>query len=156
MNTYQCVGNSQWKVIPIKRHFARLIFGIIKRLNFLLVTFCSLLVTFCSLLLIFCSFLLTLCSLLFACCSLLFARCLLFFRPNYYEIKLLWTAKKWFDNSETPPDIFSLQIFSTCKIIFKVDIKSQLLPELISLWYLYHNIWTRFSLLLCSWKKKCS
>ena len=36
------------------------------------------------------------------------------------------------------------KVFSTCKPIFKVDIKSLILPKLISLWCLYYNIWTRF------------
>ena len=81
----------------------------------LLVTFCSLLVTICSLLVTFCSLLLARCSLLcysllFARCSLLFACCPLFFRSNYFKIKLLWSAKKWFDYNETPPQMFSLQI----------------------------------------------
>ena len=44
------------------------------------------------------------------------------------------------------------KVFSTCKTIFKVDIKSQILPELISLWCLYYNIWTPFYLLLCTWR----
>ena len=48
----------------------------------------------------------TFCSLLFAHCSLLFARLLV----AYCEIKLLWTAKKWFGYYETPPQIFCLQI----------------------------------------------
>ena len=39
------------------------------------------------------------------------------------------------------------KVFSTCKTIFKVDIKSQISPELTSLWCLYYNIWTRFYLL---------
>ena len=102
-------------------------------------------------------------------CSLLFARCSLLFRPNYCEIKLLWTAKEWFDYNETPRQIFSLQIseilffwmvvfkvFSTCKTISKVDIKSQILPELITLWCLYYNIWTRFYLILCTWRVRSS
>ena len=50
-------------------------------------TFCSLLVTFCSLLVTF--------------YLLLVAYC---------EIKLLWTANKWFGYYETPPQIFFLQI----------------------------------------------
>ena len=29
MNTYQCQGTSQGKIIPIKRRFAGLVFGII-------------------------------------------------------------------------------------------------------------------------------
>ena len=70
---------------------------------FLLVAHYFLLVTFYSLLVTFCSLLVTFCSLLFACCSLIF-------RPNYCEIKLLWTAKKWFDYNKTPPQIFSLQV----------------------------------------------
>ena len=98
---------------------------------------CSLLFGCCLLLFARCSLLFAHCSLLFARFSLLFARCSLFFRPNYCEIKLLSTAKKWFDNNETPPQIFSLQIteilVSTCKIICKVDLKSQILPELASL-----------------------
>ena len=44
------------------------------------------------------------------------------------------------------------KVFSTWKTIFKVDIKSQILPELISLWCLYNNIWTCFYLLLCTWR----
>ena len=49
--------------------------------------------------------------------------------------------KKWFDYNETPPQIFSLQIsetwlflgddFQSFLNIFKVDIKSQILPEFI-------------------------
>ena len=79
---------------------------------FLLVARCSLLFARCSLLsarcsLIFCSLLITFCSLLFARCSLLFARLLV----AYCEIKLLWTTKKCFGYYETPPQIFSLQIF---------------------------------------------
>ena len=95
------------------------------RLNFLLVARCSLLFGRCSLLVTFCSLLFARCSLLFAhyfllvahyfllvtFCSLLFACCCsLIFRPNYCEIKLLWTAKKWFDYNKTPPQIFSLQV----------------------------------------------
>ena len=76
----------------------------------LLVTFCLLLVARYFLLLVFCSLLVTLCSLLFALCSLFFARCSLFFHPNYCKIKLLWTAKKWFDYNKIPPQILSLQI----------------------------------------------
>ena len=110
----------------------------------------------CLLLFARCSLFFAHCSLLFARCLLLFACCSLSFRPNYCEIKLLWTAKKWFDNNETPPHIFSLQIFSTYKTIFKVDINSQILPELISLWRLYCKIWTRFYLLLCTWRVKSS
>ena len=48
------------------------------------------------------------------------------------------------------------KVFSTCKTIFKVDIESQILPELISLWCLYYNIWTRFYLLLCTWRVRSS
>ena len=48
------------------------------------------------------------------------------------------------------------KVFSTCKTIFKVDIKSQILPELISLWCLYNNTWTRFYLLLCTWRFRSS
>ena len=36
------------------------------------------------------------------------------------------------------------KVFSTCKTTFNVDIKSQIFLELISLWCLYYNIWTRF------------
>ena len=74
---------------------------------FLLVALCSLLFARCSLLSARCSLLNTFCSLLFARCSLLFARLLV----AYCEIKLLSTAKKWFGYYETPPQIFSLQIF---------------------------------------------
>ena len=48
------------------------------------------------------------------------------------------------------------KVFSTCKTIFKVDIKSQILPKLISLWCLYNNMWTRFYLLLCTWRVRSS
>ena len=48
------------------------------------------------------------------------------------------------------------KVFSTCKTIFKVIIKSQILPGLISLWCLYCNIWTRFYLLLCTWRVRRS
>ena len=44
-----------------------------------------------------------------------------------------------------------LKVFSTCKAIFKVDVKSEILPELITLWCIFYNIWTRFYLLLCTW-----
>ena len=77
----------------------------------LLVTFCLLLVTFCSLLVTICSLLVTFCLLLVTICSLLFARCSLLFRPNNCQIKLMWTAKEWFHYKQTPPQIFSLQIF---------------------------------------------
>ena len=39
------------------------------------------------------------------------------------------------------------KVFTPCKTIFKVDIKSPILPQMISLWCLYYNIWTRFYLL---------
>ena len=48
------------------------------------------------------------------------------------------------------------KVFSKGKTIFKVDIKLQVLPELTSLWCLYCNIWTRFSLLLCTWRVRSS
>ena len=48
------------------------------------------------------------------------------------------------------------KVFSTCKTIFKVDIQSQILPELISIWCLYYNVWTRFYLLLCTWRVRSS
>ena len=48
------------------------------------------------------------------------------------------------------------KIFTTCKTIFKVDIKPQILPEPISLWCLYYNIWTRFYLLLCTRRVRSS
>ena len=48
------------------------------------------------------------------------------------------------------------KVFSTCKTIFKVDIKSQILLELISLWCLYNNIWTRFYRLSCTWRVRSS
>ena len=96
-----------------------------ERLNFLLVARysllfarclllfarCSLLITFCSLLVARYFLLVDHCSLLFARCSLLFACCSWFFRPNYCKMKLLWTAKKWFDYNVAPPQILSLQIF---------------------------------------------
>ena len=77
----------------------------------------SLRLTFCSLLfaryflLVVCYFLLVArYFLLVTFCLLLFPRCSSFFRPKYYEIKLQWTAKKWFGYNETPPQIFSLHI----------------------------------------------
>ena len=50
-----------------------------------------------------------------------------------------------------------LKVFSACKTIyFQSLIKSQILPELISLWCLYYNIWTRFYVLeeseVVTWK----
>ena len=36
------------------------------------------------------------------------------------------------------------KVFSTCETTFKVAIKSLILSQLISLWCLYYNIWTRF------------
>ena len=48
------------------------------------------------------------------------------------------------------------KVSSTYKTIFKVDIKSQMLSELISLWCLYYNIRTRFYLLLCTWRVRSS
>ena len=48
------------------------------------------------------------------------------------------------------------KVFSMCKTIFKVDIRSQILPRLISLWCLYNTIWTRFYLLLCAWRVRSS
>ena len=48
------------------------------------------------------------------------------------------------------------KVFSTCKTIFKVEIKSQILPELIKLWCIYYNIWTSFYLLLCTWRVRIS
>ena len=69
-------------------------------------TFCLLLVARYFLLVAFYSLLVTFSLLLFARCSLLTARLLV----AYCEIKLLWTAKKWFGYYETPPQIFSLQI----------------------------------------------
>ena len=53
-------------------------------------------------------------------------------------------------------NFFWMVVFSTCKTIFKVDIKSQILPELISLWCLYYNIWTRLNLQLCTWRVRSS
>ena len=120
-------------------------------------TFCTLLVAHCLLLFwgrSICSLLVTFCSLLFARRllpfarrSLLFACYLLLFRPNYCNIKLLWTAKEWFDYNENPKQMLPLQIFwmvvfkvfSSSKTIFKVDIKSQMLPESITLWFLYYK-----------------
>ena len=48
------------------------------------------------------------------------------------------------------------KVFSTWKTIFKTDIKSQILPELISIWCLYHNVWRRFYLHLCTWRVRSS
>ena len=39
------------------------------------------------------------------------------------------------------------KVFATSKTIFKVDIKSLILPQLLSFWCLSYNNWTRFSLL---------
>ena len=90
-----------------------------KRLNFLLVARYFLLVTFCSLLVTFC----------------LFARCLLWNEVTMNRKKMFWSLR----NSAT--DIFLasfwnfrnffwmvvFKVFSTCKTIFKVGIKSQIL-----------------------------
>ena len=44
--------------------------------------------------------------------------------------------------------MFVFKVFSACKTIyFQSWIKSQILPELISLWCLYYNIWRRFYVL---------
>ena len=146
---------------------------------------CSLLFAGCSLLFAGCSLLFARCPLLFARCSLLFSSllvtfysllvtfCSLFviflFKQLWNKIivnrrKLVWLKR----NSAT--DIFLanlwnfgyffwmmvFKVFSTCKTICKVDIKSQILPELISLWCLSYNIWTRFYLLLCTWRVRSS
>ena len=105
---------------------------------FLLVARCSLLFARCSLLsarcsLIFCSLLITFCSLLVTFCS--FARCLLWNKVTVNRKKMVWLLR----NSAT--DIFLanfwdfrnffwmvvFKVFSTCKTIFKVGIKSQIL-----------------------------
>ena len=99
------------------------------------------------------------CSLHFVLLSLIFACCLLLV---IFSSKLPWNKitvnrkkKVWLQrNSATDiflfwdfGNIFGMvvfKVFSTCKTTFKVDIKSQIFPELISIWCLYYNIWTRF------------
>ena len=48
------------------------------------------------------------------------------------------------------------KVFLTCKTILKVDIKLQIMPELISLWCLYYSVWTRFYLSVCTWRVRSS
>ena len=115
----------------------------------LLVTFCSLLLTFYSLLVVRYFLLVARRSLLFARCLLLvtfcsFARCLLWNKITVNREKMVWLLRNWATNIFLANfwDLRSFfwmvvfKAFSTCKTIFKVDIKS--------LWCLYYNIWTRF------------
>ena len=48
------------------------------------------------------------------------------------------------------------KVFSICKAIFRVDLKTQISLELLIFWCLYYNIWTRFYLLLCIWRIRSS
>ena len=43
--------------------------------------------------------------------------------------------------------MLAFKVFTSCKTLFKVGIKSLIFPQLLSLWCLYYNIWTRFYLL---------
>ena len=88
------------------------------------------------------------CLLLFARCLLLFARYPLLFRSNYCEIKLLRSAKKcsatdiFLGNLWDFDEFFWMlvfKVFSTCKTVSKVDIKSLILSQLIPLWCLCYN-----------------
>ena len=127
----------------------------------LLVTFCLLLVTCYSLLvaryfLLVARYFLLVArrSLLFARCPSLvtfcsFARCLLWNKITVSREKMVWLLR----NSTTNIFVANVwdfrnffwmvifKVFSTCKTIFKVGIKSQ---YWISLRCLYYNIWTRF------------
>ena len=113
----------------------------------LIFTLCSLLVTFCSLLVTFYSLLVaryfslvarplllfTRCSLLVTFCS--FARCLLWNKITVSREKMVWLLR----NSATNIFVANFwdfryffwmvifKVFSTCKTIFKVGIKSQIL-----------------------------
>ena len=111
-------------------------------------TFCSSLDTFYSLLVTFCSFVqitvkqncyepqrngLTITK----------------FRHRYFLCKFLWDFGKilW-------KVVF--KVFSTCKTIFKVNLKLKILLKLITLWCLYCNIRARFYLLSCTWRVRSS
>ena len=48
------------------------------------------------------------------------------------------------------------KVFSPCKTIFKDDINLLILPELMSLWCLYYNIWTLFLTTSCTWSVRSS
>ena len=69
-----------------------------------------------------------------------------FFVQITVKWKLLWVTKEW--------SLWMVvsKIFSTCKTIFKADIKLQILPELTTLWCIYYNIWAHFYRLLCTWR----
>ena len=63
----------------------------------------------------------------------------------FFLSKLLWTANAFLTNFWDFRNFFWIvvfKVFSTCKTIFEVDIKLQILPELIPLWCLDNNIWT--------------
>ena len=143
-----------WFMLYEAENFARCLLLVVH--YFLLVARCSLPFVCCSLVFARCPSIFAACLLLFPRCLLLFARwlllfalCSLFIHPNYGEINYCEPQKKWLDYNETPPQIFSLQnskilvTFSGwqfskfpqhVKPFFKGDIKSQILPELISLW----------------------
>ena len=123
-----------------------------------LFTLCSLLFSRCLLLFARCSLLFGCSSLLFACCLLvivcyllLFAHCSLLFTfypwlvAFYFSLvtfcSLLVTFHRCFLTNFWDFGNFSrmvaFKVFWTCKTIFKFDMKSQILPELISLWCFY-------------------
>ena len=79
----------------------------------------------------------------FACCSLLVTFCLLLV-TFYCERQKNGLSITKLHHIYFPCKFLRFKVFSTCKTIFKVDIKSQILPELISLWCLHYNIWTWF------------
>ena len=143
-----------WFMLYEAENFVRCLLLVVH--YFLLVARCSLPFVCCSLVFARCPSIFAACLLLFPRCLLLFARwlllfalCSLFIHPNYGEINYCEPQKKWLDYNETPPQIFSLQnskilvTFSGwqfskfpqhVKPFFRGDIKSQILPELISLW----------------------
>ena len=121
-----------------------------KRLKFLLVAHCSLLFACCSLVFGPCSLLFALCSLLYVCCLLVSARCSLLFPrcsllvARYFFVhitvneitvngkRMVWLKRKsatdiFLANIRDFGKFFWMMVFkvvSTCKRIFKVDIKS--------------------------------
>ena len=116
----------------------------------LLVTFCSLLFTFWSLLVTFCSLLVTFFSLLvtFSSLRVTFCSLLVIFSSKLLWNKIIVNRKKmvWLPRNSATDIFYAIfcdfgnffwmmvcKIFSTCKTIFKFDIKSQILPAWIDI-----------------------
>ena len=109
------------------------------------------------------------CSLLVTFCSSLVTFCSLFFHPNYREMKLLWTAKKWFVYNETLPQIFFFSEILVTLSAWWFSKFSQHAKPLSKLTYKVTNIpWTgitlmsllqyldTFYLLVCTWRARSS